>query len=175
MQWWLILPGIPLAALTAIYTAYLFAQAKARDMWQNPLLPPHMLAQAMLLGSAVVGLLAVWLQTTTNAPGDGAIEIASALLALTTAAHLLVVWGEISLTHPTAHARLAIHEMVRGRYASDFWIGVVMSVIGGLLPLLALFHYIDAGIGIAGAPFALVGMMLYEHAYVQAGQSVPLA
>ena len=36
------IPGIPLAILTAIYTAYLFAQAKARDLWQNPLLPPHL-------------------------------------------------------------------------------------------------------------------------------------
>ncbi len=29
--------------------------------------------------------------------------------------------------------------------------------------------------GIAGAPLALVGVMLFENAYVQAGQSVPLA
>jgi len=30
-------------------------------------------------------------------------------------------------------------------------------------------------VGVAGAPFALIGLLLYEHAYVQAGQSVPLA
>src|SRR2546422_421944 len=54
IQRWLILFGIPLAALTAIYTAYLFAQAKARDLWQNPLLPPHLFLQALLLGSAVL-------------------------------------------------------------------------------------------------------------------------
>ena len=46
--------GVPLSLLTAIYTAYLFAQAKARDMWQNPLLPPHLVFQAALLGSAVL-------------------------------------------------------------------------------------------------------------------------
>jgi hypothetical protein len=34
---------------------------------------------------------------------------------------------------------------------------------------------INISIGIGGAPLALIGMMLYEHAYVQAGQSVPLA
>ena len=39
--------GLPLAALTAVYTAYLFAQAKARDLWQNPLLPPHLLVQVV--------------------------------------------------------------------------------------------------------------------------------
>src|SRR5437588_3064173 len=54
VQRWLILPGLPLAVLTAIYTAYLFAQAKARDMWQNPLLPPHLLIQALLVGSAAL-------------------------------------------------------------------------------------------------------------------------
>ena len=35
VQTWLMIPGLPLAALTAVYTGYLFAQAKARDMWQN--------------------------------------------------------------------------------------------------------------------------------------------
>ena len=61
LQSWLMIPGIPLSILTAVYTAYLFAQAKARDMWQNPLLPPHLLVQALLLGSAVLLLLvAAW-------------------------------------------------------------------------------------------------------------------
>ena len=49
--------GGPLAAMTAIYTAYLFAQAKARDLWQSPLLPPHLLVQALLAGSATLILL----------------------------------------------------------------------------------------------------------------------
>jgi hypothetical protein len=30
-------------------------------------------------------------------------------------------------------------------------------------------------LGLASLPFALIGLLLYEHAYVQAGQSVPLA
>ena len=47
-------PGIPLAVMTAVYTAYLFAQAKARDLWQNPLLPPHMAVQAVLAGAAAL-------------------------------------------------------------------------------------------------------------------------
>ena len=34
--------GAPLAVMTAIYTAYLFAQARARDLWQSPLLPAHL-------------------------------------------------------------------------------------------------------------------------------------
>ena len=86
-----------------------------------------------------------------------------------------MVWGEVSLTHPTAHSRLAIWEMVSGRYKYEFWTGAALSLLGGLLPLLALFNILSASIGIAGTPLALIGMMLFENAYVQAGQSVPLA
>jgi formate-dependent nitrite reductase membrane component NrfD len=162
-QSWLMIAGIPLAVLTAVYTAYLFAQAKARDMWQNPLLPPHLLVQAVLVGSAVLSLV------------GGARLSLIWILALASVIHLLMIWGEVSLTHPTAHARLAIHEMVHGRYRSDFWIGTILSVGGALLPLLALFNIASIPIGAAGAPLALVGVMLFENAYVQAGQSVPLA
>jgi hypothetical protein len=97
------------------------------------------------------------------------------ILSVSSVIHLLMVWGEVSITHPTAHARLAIWEMVRGRYKSDFWVGTALSILGGLLPLLALLDVVSASLGIAGAPLALVGLMLFENAYVQAGQAVPLA
>jgi len=162
-QSWLMIAGIPLSILTAVYTAYLFAQAKGRDMWQNPLLPPHLFLQAILLGSAALSLV------------SGARLAFTWLLAISSVLHLLMVWGEVSLTHPTAHARLAIHEMVYGRYRSDFWIGTILSAAGALLFVLAILNDINIAIGGAGAPLALVGLMLYENAYVQAGQSVPLA
>jgi Fe-S-cluster-containing dehydrogenase component/formate-dependent nitrite reductase membrane component NrfD len=166
-QSWLMIAGVPLALLTAVYTAYLFAQAKARDMWQNPLLPPHLVFQAALLGAAVLLSVATMMANDVN--------LLLWMVAITSAVHLLMVWGEVSLTHPTAHARLAIWEMVRGRYKNDFWMGTILSVIGGLLPLLAVLGVVAATIGVAGAPFALIGLMLFENAYVQAAQSVPLA
>ena len=162
-QSWLMIFGVPLSVLTAVYTAYLFAQAKARDMWQNPLLPPHLFVQALLLGSAVL-LLGF---------GGGILQIG--LLAVTSLLHLLMIWGEVSLTHPTAHARLAIHEMVHGRFRNDFWFGLILSFLGGLLPWLAVLNLLSIPLGAAGAPMALIGLMLFENAYVQAGQSVPLA
>ncbi len=163
----LMIAGIPLSVLTAVYTAYLFAQAKARDMWQNPLLPPHLLVQALLLGAAVLLLVLVTL--------GGAMIWLLWFLAISSFIHLLMIWGEVSLTHPTAHARLAIWEMVNGRYKNDFWTGIILSLLGGLFPLLAAFGVLDVSFGAAAAPLALIGMMLFEHAYVQAGQSVPLA
>ena len=182
IQMWLMIPGIPLAALTAVYTAYLFAQAKARDMWQNPLLPPHLLVQALLLGAAALLLVSVSLtgivrtdRMLTTDPIRMNVYFLTWILGVTSLLHLLMIWGEVSLTHPTAHARLAIWEMVRGRYRNDFWFGTMLSILGGLLPWLAIVGLIDYSIGVAGAPLALIGLMLYENAYVQAGQSVPLA
>jgi Fe-S-cluster-containing dehydrogenase component/formate-dependent nitrite reductase membrane component NrfD len=167
LQTWLMIAGIPLSVLTAVYTAYLFAQAKARDMWQNPLLPPHLFFQAVLLGSAVLLPIASLMGNDVG--------LLLWIVAISSLIHLLMVWGEVSLTHPTAHARLAIWEMVRGRYKYDFWMGTILSLAGGLLPLLQLFGVLNLSIGIASAPFALIGLMLFENAYVQAGQSVPLA
>jgi hypothetical protein len=132
-------------------------------MWQNPLLPPHLLVQALLLGAAVLLL------------GFGGGIFENALLAITILNHLLMIWGEVSLTHPTAHARLAIHEMVYGRFRNDFWFGLALSFLGAVIPSLAVLDLIPLSFGAAGAPMALVGLILFENAYVQAGQSVPLA
>jgi formate-dependent nitrite reductase membrane component NrfD len=188
-QKWLLIPGIPLSLLTAVYTAYLFAQAKARDLWQNPLLPAHLLVQALIIGSATLSPFggmyldferASYIFRHPNA-ADTALpryaEIGPLLWVMIagTLIHLLLIWGEVSLTHPTAHARLAIWEMVHGRYKNEFWMGLALSALGGLLPSLSLFGVVSLPVAIGGAPLALIGLMLYEHAYVQAGQSVPLA
>ena len=154
----LMIAGLPLAALTAVYTAYLFAQAKARDMWQNPLLPPHLFVQSLVAGAAALLPFAAWLDPYAVAPllwSLGALSLV----------HLLLVWGEVSLTHPTAHARLAVREMTGGRYRAFFRVGIALSVLGVFAPWL----------GLVAVPFALTGLLLFEHAYVQAGQSVPLA
>jgi formate-dependent nitrite reductase membrane component NrfD len=179
VQSWLMIGGIPLSIMTAVYTAYLFAQAKARDMWQNPLLPPHLFVQAILLGSAVLLVFAVWQSGTSVdrflGTANSLVLACVWLLATSSLLHLLMIWGEVSLTHPTAHARLAIWEMMRGRYRSDFWLGVVLSVLGAAVPWMAILGYLNLPTAIAGVPLALIGLMLYENAYVQAGQSVPLA
>ena len=183
IQTWLTIAGIPLAVATAIYTAYLFAQAKARDLWQNPLLPPHLFFQAMLLGAAVLLPLAEFRFRWTHSRrlvtffdfDYWDIQQMAWILAVASFIHLLLVWGEVSLTHPTAHSRLAVWEMVKGRYKTEFWTGIILSLLGGLLPLLAVLGALDMTFGVAGAPMALIGMMLFENAYVQAGQSVPLA
>jgi Fe-S-cluster-containing dehydrogenase component/formate-dependent nitrite reductase membrane component NrfD len=171
---WLMILGLPLSVLTAVYTAYLFAQAKARDMWQNPLLPPHLLVQALLLGAAALLPFAARFEPPSRLDAGIVLPLLW-ILGFTSLLHVLMVWGEVSLTHSTAHARLAVWEMVRGRYKSDFWIGMALSILGGLIPWLAIFGVVSTSLGVGAAPMALIGLMLYENAYVQAGQSVPLA
>jgi Fe-S-cluster-containing dehydrogenase component len=148
---WLALAGAPLAILTAVYTAFLFAQARARDLWQSSLLAPHMVVQALMLGSAVEVLLGV--------------SGAASLLAITAAGHLLLVAGEVTTPHPTAHARQAAHELTLGRYARWFWAGLALALASVAAPWL----------GAPAAIAALAAVLAHEHAYVQAGQSVPLA
>nr|HMQ21335.1 polysulfide reductase NrfD [Planctomycetota bacterium] len=154
--------GIPIAVMTAVYTAFLFAQAKARDLWQSPLLPPLLLVQAVLAGAA--GLLP-FVSEAEFAVGAN-VTVATALrwtLAIACAAQLLMTLGEVTLTHSTAHAKLATFEMVKGRYRMFFWAGVILVGFGCFAPIAP----VEYG--------ALLGLLAFEHAYVQAGQAVPLA
>ena len=150
--------GLPLAALTAIYTAFLFAQAKARDLWQNPLLPSHLLVQSVMAGAAALLPAAAYLDA-------GAVPVLTKILALSSLVHLLMVWGESALPQVSAHARLAHHEMTSGRYGAYYKASLVLAALAVGAPIL----------GLAAVLPALLGLLAFEHAYVQAGQSVPLA
>ncbi len=150
--------GGPLAAATAAYTAFLFAQARGRDLWQSPLAPVHLLAQAVLLGAAALVPVALALEPAATPAllrvvGGGAL------------AHLLLLLAEHALPHASAHAALAAHELTSGRYALWYRAGLVLSLVAIGAPWLGAWT----------AAAALAGVLAYEHAYVQAGQAVPLA
>jgi Fe-S-cluster-containing dehydrogenase component/formate-dependent nitrite reductase membrane component NrfD len=155
-----LLAGVPLAALSAVYTAWLFAQAKARDLWQSPLLPPQLLIQAVFAGSAALVPVAVFVQ-------PDAADVLARVSAGATLLHLMLVAGEATMTHGTAHARLAAWEMTSGRYALFFRTGIGLQAAGTAVLLFAP--------GPLGAFLVLAGLLAFEHAFVQAGQSVPLA
>ena len=157
---WLGWPGGCLAVLTAVYTAFLFGQAKGRDMWQNPLLPVHFLVQAGVAGGGATTLAALAL----GAP-PGVTDAALLVFAVSSAAHALMIAAEVLMPPPTAHARLAEREMTHGRFSRWFALGVLGALLGAAAPWL----------GWTVVPLGLVALLAYEHAYVQAGQSVPLS
>jgi Fe-S-cluster-containing dehydrogenase component len=156
---WLAWAGAPLGLLAAVYTAYLFAQSKARDLWQSPLLPPHLAVQAGLVGGAAMLLLA------GLAGQPFIVDELGWVVATAAGLHLLLVLGEVTLAHPTAHARLASWEMTSGRFGRVFRAGLVLVAFGLLAPVTGWWT----------APLVLAGLLAHEHAFVQAGQSVPLA
>ena len=136
-----------LAAGTATYTAFLFGQAKGRDLWQSALLAPHLLVQAVTAGAALY------------APGW--------LLVLLPINGLLVA-GEVWGRHATEDARLAARLIQDDR---RFTTGVL--VLGHLLPLSILWA--ESSLRPVAGALALLGLFLWEHLYVQAPQRIPLA
>jgi Fe-S-cluster-containing dehydrogenase component/formate-dependent nitrite reductase membrane component NrfD len=162
-------PTSAMAVAAACYTAFLLAQAKGRDLWQSPVLPFHLAAQAVVAGAASLGILALALDRGASRP-------IAVVLTLALAGSLLLILSEIRLPHVTAHARQAIHNLTAGRAAMSFWGGAL--VVGTAIPLVL------AILGWAGGPewmvasaglLSLAGLAIYETLYIRAGQSVPLS
>ena len=146
---WLVWIGIPVAGAAGTYTAYLFGQAKARDLWQSPLLPVRHLVQCFVAGSAVL--------------------FGMRILTIATVVHLILILVEVGMPHPTAHARLAVREMTRGKYRLAFSFGLLLQLLGVAIALGAPNIFLLPNFLI------LAGLLLSEHAHVGAGQAVPLA
>jgi hypothetical protein len=132
---------------TAVYTAFLFGQAKGRDLWQSPLAAPHLVVQAVVAGAAIF------------APG---------WLLLVLPLNGLFVAGEIWGRHPTEDAARAAALIADDPRFTSF-----VLAAGHLFPLALLWA--NAGMAPVAAVFTLVGLLAWEHLYVQAPQRVPLA
>jgi formate-dependent nitrite reductase membrane component NrfD len=152
-----------LALFTAVYTGFLFAQARARDLWQSPLLPLHLAVQALVAGSAaVILILAIW-------PfGEEVLLLVGYFLGGSALVHLILAVSEAFFPHPTSEGTESARAMHTGPFKRVFLLGLALS---GGVPLTATY---SSQLAIAASFAALIGLALYEHAYVQAGQSVPL-
>ena len=160
----LLWPGTVLAALTAVYTAFLFAQAKGRDFWQNPLLSVHLLAHALLAGGAVWLLIGVW-----SADGGALPRIFTACMLVFS---LVTLLGEVLSAPPTEDARLAMDMIIGPPMGAWFW---GAGVVGGhLLPLALLALGTVWALPLA-AVLALAGLLVIESCWILAPQRVPLS
>lgn len=154
-----------LAIITAVYTAFLFAQAKGRDFWQSPTLMLHMLVHALLAGAASFGLATVFLETAVEWQ-----QFVTRALMVSLAINLLIVLIELITPHPTQDAKRTVQIIVRGEDARLFWIGAI--AIGSLLPIGWLLF----GGGLALPSFAtLIGIYCLEYVWVRAPQRIPLS
>ena len=153
------------AALVASYTAFLFAQARGRDYWQNPLLAIVMLVDALAAGIAVCALMGA-MQWHGGLEGD----VAGAWLQAAVAALGVLLLAEFLTQHQTRGAEMAADLITKGPFRVWFWLGVV--AVGLVAPPVLIW----AGIGNA-VPAALViaGIACKNHVTVQAPQLVPLS
>ena len=163
-------PTAALAALAALYTAFLLGQCEARDLWQSPVLIVVLLAQATILGAA--SLLPIAL--LSGAPAS-IVELGRLALAAGAAVNVAaLVLGEVVLDHPTTNARAAAHLLVRGPYRTNFWLGGVVAA--GVIPLaVALAAPVAGPLLVTTGIVAAAGLLWYELGFIAAGQAVPIS
>ncbi len=152
--------------LVAIYTAFLFAQAKGRDFWQSPSMVLHMFIHSMMAGAAVVLIMGAVMDVPTEW-----MALATQVLIGGIIANVLVMTIEVSISHPTQDAKTVVKMIVKGRYANLFWMGVI--VLTNLLPLILLFVGVEM-LALAAAVLAVVGIYITEKIWVEAPQRIPL-
>lgn len=163
----IITAALVFSVIVAVYTAFLFGQAKGRDFWQSPALAPHMLIHAFMAGSAVFSLLISWVWPQSVLGGFFASALLYSLLI-----NIAILAVELLAAHPTTDAKLTVQMIVSGRFRILFWAGTV--VVGNLLPLLMLGTQ-EAALFAPAAVLVLIGMYVTEHIWVRAPQLVPLS
>ena len=157
---WLWIPGLVFAGLGAVYTAFLFNQARARDLWQTPIQSAiHMLVHAIMAGSVVMMIIAP----------DSSQWMANILL-WGIVANMMIMAKEILMPHDTPDTKKAIELMTKGYYSKYFWAGIV---IGSLIPIVVLNAF-PSMLLLAGG-LVLVGIYLTEFVRIRVPQMIPLS
>jgi Fe-S-cluster-containing dehydrogenase component/formate-dependent nitrite reductase membrane component NrfD len=151
-----------LALASAGYSAFLFAQAKGRELWHSSLFFFHLLVQAMVAGTATLVITSVWSDVWILG------EISARILRTWMILNLLMVLMEIFLPRGNKDAHLAIKALIRGKWKIRFWVwtfGLCM-----LLPFIVLPFS-----PVIGSALALAGLWLWDDLWVRVGQSLPLS
>jgi len=160
--------GIVPAILTAVYTAFLFAQAKGRDFWQSPVLGLHMIVHSIVAGGAAFMIAHVYFDLSPTwiryikAPTFLFLIISLILLAL-----------ELWITHATDDADAVAKMITRGQFSRQFWLGTVL--LGHIVPMFLIVWGGDGFVPVIAGVLILIGMYIGEHIWVRAPQMIPLS
>ncbi len=158
-----------IAILVAIYTAFLFAQAKGRDFWQSPTLSMHMLIHSFLAGAAIFSILSVFVES-----GESWLPYLKNVMIVGLIVNLFTMLIELVTTHPTDDAKRTVDMILKGRYKNKFWFGVLL--FGNIIPLLVLFFGgTEALILAVAGTILLIGIYITEDIWVEAPQRIPLS
>lgn len=157
-----------IAVVVAIYTAFLFAQAKGRDFWQSPTLAIHMLVHSIMAGGAVLGLLSMFYQNNIS------FSLIKYVLLIGVIVNLFTILIEMVTTHPTEDARRVVQMITKGRYKNMFWLGAI--IVGNIIPMFILLLGGSSSIVFGLASLMIIlGIYITEHIWVEAPQRIPLS
>lgn len=169
--------GAIFAILTAVYSAFLFKQARGRVFWNNTLINAiHLLVQAMIAGSATL-LIAAFVNAAIKRQFFMESHVEFLLYELLGAmiAHAILIAGELFIPEENIEKARAVRFIKKGIFSKLFWFGVVGAGIA--LPILLMITGVAQFdiIALLTSLLVLAGLFLWEHIWVQAGQAVPLS
>ncbi len=159
--------GLVLAILTAVYTAFLFAQAKGRDFWQSPMLGLHMILHSIMAGLAIFLIAGSFFSINI-----GFNLVLKFLTIFVLIFHLITLAIELTTTHPTEDAHQTVKMITSGEFKRKFWVGMIFG--GNILPILSLLAEKPLALMTAGI-LILVGLWFAEDIWVKAPQRIPLS
>ncbi|GAA0609689.1 polysulfide reductase NrfD [Sporichthya brevicatena] len=183
----LVYVSIPAAVMAAGYTAFLFAQAEGRDLWQSKLLFPHLLAQAVMVGAGVLAILLGafgadpssrdgWHDRvpTLTPEGPGFEQVVVRCLVVATVLHIAFAIVEFYASHETKQASAAAHLVTHGQYRPMFLGSLALAFVSAAVAMFA-WDGDNLGAALAGGIGVQVALLMYESVFVRAGQDVPLS
>jgi len=157
------------AIIVAVYTAFLFAQAKGRDLWQSKLAPFHMLNHALMAGAAIFLLVGIFVESF-----DAIAPLLKSILIITLVINGMIMLIELLGKHNSIPLRLTVESIKNGRFKNRFYLFVLG--IGHIVPLLLLlFGGYSAPIVSALTISVLIGIYCQEDIWVSAPQHIPLS
>jgi hypothetical protein len=169
-------------ACTAGYSAFLFAQAKGRDLWQSPLFLWHLLVQAIVAGGASLILMLAFdgYPHIADAFDGGHRTMAASNLVLVGGllVSMLMTISEFTLTPFSADVLYAADTVLRGRLRNLFWFGTLLLgtiAPGGIVAYLLAAHRVSLPLDVAAAILSLGGLFIFEYIWIVAGQAAPLS
>ena len=168
--------GGGLGVMTAIYSAFLFRQARGRVFWHSPLTPLHLMVQALAAGAASLMFVAALSSMLTGAfLMEAGFQIVYYQLMGALIAHGVLIAGELLMPEENVEKKRAARFITRGLFRKMFWAGAISA--GIILPMLALVTGAAESeiVAALSSLLALAGILIWEHIWVQAGQAVPLS
>lgn len=161
-------PAALLAVGAAVYSAFLFGQAEGRDFWQSRWLSWQLLASALAAGAAALLLAAL----AAGAAPDS-LQTLRWVFACALAAQGGIFCAEAFGPHASPEAAAAAAFLREGPLSGAFLAGALG--FGVAMPVLLVLAVGGPSATALASVCALGGLWVYENAWIQAGQSVPLS